>query len=242
MMKVETDHKKWILAELQSWIEENQKEPGMINRVSKSFQRKINLAIPEAIHKAITAAIREMVLAVMEGSQFSNPSIKSFESFEDLESKADERILFYSRSSAIEGAITGAGGLLMGLADFPLWLSIKMKMLFELASVYGFDTKKKEERGFLLLIFQLTFSSQLNRNKIIPRILEFELQKDFIVFDRKEFNWKEFQLNYRDFLDIAKLFQLIPGVGAPVGAVINHKLTKKLGSNTKNAFRYRCLN
>ena len=48
--------------------------------------------------------------------------------------------------AAAEGAGTGAGGILLGLADFPLLLGIKIKFLFDAATLYGFDTSNKEER------------------------------------------------------------------------------------------------
>ena len=49
-------------------------------------------------------------------------------------------------------------------------------------------------------------------------------------------------MEYRDYLDIAKLLQLLPVVGAPVGAVANHQLMKRLRDNTMNAYRMRILN
>ena len=60
----------------------------------------------------------------------------------------------------IEGAGTGAGGILIGLTDLPLLLGIKIKLLYELASIYGFDVKDYRERMYILSIFQLAFSSQ----------------------------------------------------------------------------------
>ena len=51
----------------------------------------------------------------------------------------------------------GAGGILLGLADFPLLLGIKIKFLFDAATLYGFDTSDKEERLFILHVFQLAF-------------------------------------------------------------------------------------
>ena len=49
-------------------------------------------------------------------------------------------------------------------------------------------------------------------------------------------------MEYRDYLDTAKLLQLLPVVGAPVGAVANHQLMKRLRDNTMNAYRMRILN
>jgi hypothetical protein len=57
-----------------------------------------------------------------------------------------------------------------------------------------------------------------------------------------QFDWRNFQQEYRDYIDIAKLFQLVPGIGAPIGAIVNFRLTRKLGRTAKNAFRMRRIN
>ena len=54
-----------------------------------------------------------------------------------------------------------------------------------------------------------------------------------------EFDWRSFQQQYRDYIDLAKLAQLVPIIGAPVGAVVNYRLIRKLGSTAINAYRMR---
>ncbi|RDC66456.1 Protein EcsC [Adhaeribacter pallidiroseus] len=53
----------------------------------------------------------------------------------------------------IHQAITGAGGILLGLADFPLLLGIKLKMLHDIAALYGHFVTDYRERIYLLYIF-----------------------------------------------------------------------------------------
>jgi hypothetical protein len=57
--------------------------------------------------------------------------------------------------------------------------------------------------------------------------------------DINEFDWRNFQQEYRDYIDLAKMAQLIPGIGAVVGFVVNYKLIKKLGETAMNAYRLR---
>jgi len=38
------------------------------------------------------------------------------------------------------------------------------------------------------------------------------------------------------------LLQLVPGIGAVVGAYVNHKLTEKLGEFAMHAYRMRVMN
>lgn len=141
----------------------------------------------------------------------------------------------------LEGAGTGAGGLLIGLSDFPLLLSIKLKLLYEVASVYGFDTKDYKERLYILYIFQLAFSSQEYVNKVFKKVEAWDDFEDILSDDINEFNWKEFQQEYRDYIDIAKLLQLVPGIGAIVGAYVNNKLVDKLGEYAIHCYHMRIL-
>ena len=126
----------------------------------------------------------------------------------------------------------------MGLADFPAWLTIKMKMMFDIALLYGYDVRDVNERVFLLHVFQLAFSSRKHRREIYKVIANWDEKN---VMQYSEMDWLKFQQEYRDYLDIAKLLQLIPGIGAVVGAYVNHKLTKKLGHTAMNAYRMRIL-
>ncbi|RYF21417.1 MAG: EcsC family protein, partial [Flavobacteriales bacterium] len=49
------------------------------------------------------------------------------------------------------------------------------------------------------------------------------------------------QQEYRDYIDLAKLAQLLPVVGAAVGAVANYQLIKKLGKTAMMSYSMRLL-
>lgn len=228
-----------VESELQQWKNAMCKKPSFWNNTTKKVQKKINNIIPEKVHRAITKAIKEITRAVLFGSGFTTRKPRKVDSLEETEAKIKERINFYSSSAAVEGAATGFGGFLLSLADFPLWLTLKMKMLFEIASRYGYDTKDYKERVYILYIFQLTFSSQQHRNMIFEKMENWTITKDELPDDLNAFDWRTFQLEYRDYIDLAKLLQLIPGVGAIAGALVNHKLTNRLGKTAMNAYRMR---
>lgn len=141
----------------------------------------------------------------------------------------------------LEGAGTGAGGILLGLTDFPLLLSIKIKFLYDVAAIYGFDVKDYKERLYILKIFQLAFSSQAVVNKIFNEMENWEEYSKILPSSLELFNWREFQQEYRDYIDLAKLLQLLPGIGAVAGAYANRKLMNKLGVTAMNAYRMRIL-
>ncbi len=237
--KMNSIYYQLVSNELEDWKFKMRKSPSFWDRTTKKVQQKINKIIPEKIHKAITKAIKEMTKAVIFGSGFTTRTRLETKSLEEIESKVKERINFYSSSAAVEGAATGFGGFLLSLADFPLWLTLKMKMLFEIASRYGYDTKDFKERVYILYIFQLTFSSQKHRNDIFEKMENWEATTEELPMKFNDLDWRTFQLEYRDYIDLAKLLQLIPGIGAIVGALVNHKLTNKLGKTAINAYRMR---
>lgn len=218
-----------------------QAPPSLFNALSKRVQTRINKIIPEKVHAVITTAIKQMTRGVIFGAGITTSRIPEGITLAVRENLVRERIKFYRNTAAAEGAITGAGGFLLGLADFPIWLTLKMKMLFEIAALYGYNIKDYKERVYILHIFQLTFSSQQHRNHVYTIIENWEAEQQKLPDDIHEFNWRSFQQEYRDYIDLAKLLQLIPVIGAPVGAYVNHRLTNKLGDTAMNAYRLRYL-
>lgn len=236
-----SNYEQKIAGELAEWQMAMQRTPSISNAAIRKVQTKINGLIPNRLHKVITKVIKELTRAVLLGAEFTTKPSTEVRSLMDVEEQVKDKINKYTSTATAEGAITGFGGFVSGLADFPLWLSIKMKMLFDIAASYGVDTKDYKERLFILYVFQLAFSSQARRNEIYLVISNWEVQKDKLPSDINAFDWRSFQQEYRDHLDLAKLLQLIPGVGAVVGAYINHKLTNRLGKTAMNAYRMRRL-
>jgi hypothetical protein len=70
-------------------------------------------------------------------------------------------------------------------------------------------------------------------------MLDWDKKLQELPHDIHQFNWRTFQQEYRDYIDLAKMAQLVPVIGAPVGAVANYALVKKLGRTAKNAYRMR---
>jgi len=214
-------------------------QPGYLNKLSKVVQDKINSLIPEKIHKGITVAIKQMVRGVLFSAHWTTKSKKGFQDLLARDLAADEKIKIYQGTAATEGAITGAGGILLGLADFPLLLGIKIKLLFELAAIYGYATDDYKERLYILRIFELAFSSAKHRKDVFMSMLNWDNKSKELPEDIHQFDWRTFQQEYRDYIDLAKMAQLVPVIGAPVGAVANYALVKKLGKTAKNAYRMR---
>lgn len=230
---------RWrVEEELFLWKRKMTKRTGLIGRTSKNIQTKINGIIPEKVHQVMTESIKTMVKATLVGSNIKMKKRLPLEhSLQERDDLLKEKLTTFRKTAVVEGAGTGAGGIFLGLADFPLLLSIKMKFLFEAAGVYGFDTDEYEERLFILHIFLLAFSSEEKRKETLEVIENWEQQKHLIG----EMDWRDFQQEYRDYIDLVKMFQLVPGIGAMVGAVANYNLLDQLGETAMNSYRLRLL-
>ncbi len=225
--------------ELARWQMQMQRSPSVFNMLSKKLQVKINSYIPEKVHKAITATIKQMIKGVLFGAKYTVKKSVPFHSLQEREIAVLQLIQTYKHTAAAEGGITGAGGILLGFAEFPILIGIKLKMLFDIAALYGFDVKNYKERVYILHIFELAFSSQQHRRNIFLRIKNWDVQTQNMPDDINAFEWRNLQQEYRDYIDLAKMAQLIPGIGAAVGLVVNYQLLKKLGTTAMNAYRLR---
>lgn len=230
-----------IKRDLIRWKKAMQKKPSLVSKASKGVQTKINGLYPEKFHSFMTSTIKNMCKTVLFGSQYTTPPPKTNLSIQERDTLALEALQRYRTLAMVEGAGTGAGGFFVGLADFPLLLSIKIKLLYELAAIYGFNTKDYTERVYLLSIFELAFSSQSHVNDVFQKLLYWDVYKNNLPTHVNDFDWRTFQQEYRDYLDIAKLLQLMPVIGAPVGAYVNNKLLTKLGHTAIQAFHMRWL-
>jgi uncharacterized protein (DUF697 family) len=234
-------YRERVIVELSSWEKKMQKSPSFTDVMSKSVQDKINGIIPEKVHKAITVTIEKMFKAVLFGAKFTTGKTLEEGSLLQREAYVKLKIRLYQKTASAEGAITGAGGILMNFADFPIFIAIKIKLLFELAALYGFDVRDYKERLYLLYVFQLAFSSQQRRNVLFSTLKNWDDFASQLPANADDFDWRSFQQEYRDYIDLAKMAQMIPVIGSVVGAIANYKLVAKLGQVAMNCYRMRLL-
>ncbi|MFD1017766.1 EcsC family protein [Thalassobacillus hwangdonensis] len=226
-----------VYQEAVRWKVSMTKRSSMIQRSSKRIQSKINAKIPGKVHKVVTEAIRKMMETALFTSEYIRPiQVDDAWSFRKREEVVEEKFKEYKRTAVLEGAGTGAGGILLGAADFPLLLSIKMKFLFDISRIYGFDVTTKEERMYVLHVFMLAFSSDDKRVEALEKVLHWDESAP-----EESIDWKELQLEYRDTIDFVKMLQLLPGIGAAVGAFANARLMEQLSETAKNSYRLRLL-
>jgi hypothetical protein len=132
-------YQQQAISELRAWQKQMLRRPSFFNNLSKKAQDKINSWIPEKVHNAVTVTIKQMIRGVLFGSKYTTADPIRNASLQIREARVEEKIKFYRTTAAVEGGITGAGGLLLGLADFPILIAIKIKLLYDIAAVYGVD-------------------------------------------------------------------------------------------------------
>lgn len=235
-------YERQVNNELTAWQKKMLRRPSFFNGLSKKLQTKINTWIPEKIHRAITATIKQMIRGVLFGAKYTSADTLVNTGLQEREEAVQKKIDWYRKTAAIEGGITGAGGILLGLADFPILISLKLKLLFDIAVLYGMDVHDYRERVYILHIFELAFSSDEHRKNIYLKMTDWEEKRKHLPSDINAFDWRTFQQEYRDYIDLAKMAQLIPVIGAPVGVLVNYRLIKKLGITAMNAYRMRLVN
>lgn len=234
-------YNEMAMKELNIWKKKMRKKPSLFEATSKGIQNKFNGILPEKYHEILTSAIKNMTKAVLVGSKYITKPPYVNLSLQEREELVDQKTKSYKTTAMIEGAGTGAGGIMLGLADLPLLLSIKMKLLYDIAAIYGFDVNDYKERIYILYVFQLAFSSKSNVNEVFTKMENFEEYSHTLPRDINSFDWRVFQQEYRDYIDLAKLLQMVPVIGAFVGAYVNTKLIDKLSETAIQAYRMRIL-
>jgi hypothetical protein len=233
------EYETLVREELASWQQEMLRQPGLLNQTARRLQQKLNSYLPEKVHETVTSIIKQMIQVVLTGSHYTSQAPLQGASLEGRETLVKKRIEIYRNTAAAEGGITGAGGFMLGLADFPLLLTIKLKLLFDIAALYGYSGAEFKERLYILSIFELAFSSDAHRAHVYSQIASWSANSDLLPKSPAEYDWRTLQQEYRDYVDLAKLAQLLPIVGAPIGFVVNNRLVRKLGVTAINAYRMR---
>lgn len=237
---METEHRnlyqKQIDKELARWQKDIVRDARFLERATDSVQKTTRKLIPPQMQGVITAAVEKMTKTILYGSGLltiqEDTTGMSLAERDYLALQCFQR---YRKTAVAQGIGFGAGGVLLGLADLPVLMSIKVKFLFDCAKLYGFDPEDWNERLYLLNIFQLAFSSREYRLEIFRGL------QDWDHSVHQPVDWEKFQMEYRDYLDIAKLLQLLPLVGSVAGGTANHRLMQRLRENAMNCYRMRIL-
>ena len=227
-----------VRAGVAAWRTRMLKRPGLWDRATRGTQERINRIIPERVHAVITAGVEAMTKGILFGSDLIPARPMADGSLAARELRARAKIKAYRTTASVEGGVAGAGGFVLAAVDFPALMAIKVRMLGDVVGAYGWGDDTVRERLFLLHIFHLAFASAKRRPEALA-----ELERWIAGVDQPkaitDYDWRKFQIEYRDYIDLAKMAQLIPVVGAPIGAAVNWRLVDRLGETAMMACRMR---
>jgi len=236
----EAAYETWAAAEVAHWRTRMLAPPTRLAVAARGVQGHINRIIPEKVHEVVTGVIEKMTRAILVGADIATftPPLRGL-TLAERDLRARSAITGYRVTAAAEGGVTGAGGFWMSAADFPALIVIKLKLLFELCAIYGHPGEDFAERLYILDIFQLAFSGAEHRAATFRNLEGWDRRSHPTDFE--SFDWRTFQQEYRDDIDLMKLAQMIPLIGAPVGAIANWRLLDRLGETAINGYRMRWL-
>jgi hypothetical protein len=165
--------------------------------------------------------------------------------FKKIDHQYKQTTLLNSSISILEGGALGVLGI--GLPDIPLFLSVVIKTMYEIALSYGFDYSSVEERYYILLLICGAVTNdeeQLEFDKKVNQIGE-EIDHNIISDLDFEQQLKQTSGILSDVLLTAKFLQGIPIIGA-VGGVVNYtilnRIAKYAGIKYKKRFLHKKLN
>jgi hypothetical protein len=212
--------------------------------------KRLSLPVASAIEKLIPdPVVRAAVAAAYDASDFlaGEESVKrraGLPNLAELKHRPLEECDALARRAGataqvialVEGAATGAGGVLTTLLDVPLLFTLAIGSIRRIGHCYGYPLKTARDRHFVfgVLIASMAGWLELRRHRInqlreLEDLLIEEIQEDILVDEALSFL---FQL---------EIFEDIPGIGATSGAVLNWFFMRRVDETARMVFQERWL-
>lgn len=158
-----------------------------------------------------------------------------------LDKQSEQSKLLNTSFSAIEGGVLGVLGI--GIPDIPLFLSVVIKTIYEVALSYGFGYSSEEEKTYILLLICGAITKgdiQKQYDKEIEK-LGTSLDRNIVTDVHLEEQMKITSEVFSDALLTAKFIQGIPIVGV-VGGAVNYNILNKISNYSRIKYKKRYLN
>lgn len=148
-----------------------------------------------------------------------------------------ERVAMAALTMAtVEGAATGAGGIVTTLIDVPLLFVLSLRTILRIGHCYGYTLDHPHDQRFVLgVLIAATSGSlatrrrRLNELREIEHLLVEETQEEILADEALSFL---FQL---------EIFEEIPGVGPISGALLNLAFMRRVEITARRVFQERWL-
>jgi hypothetical protein len=136
----------------------------------------------------------------------------------------------------VEGAATGAGGVLTTLLDIPLMFVLSVATIRKIGHCYGYSLEHHKDRHFVLGVLIAAMAGTLEiRQERVHKLRELE---DLLIEETQEEIISEEMLSFLFHLEI---FEEIPAIGAISGAVLNGLFIRRVVVTARMVFQERWL-
>jgi hypothetical protein len=158
-----------------------------------------------------------------------------------LDKQSKQSTLLNSSFTVVEGSVLGVLGI--GLPDIPLFLSVVIKNIYEVALSYGYPYDTEEERTFILLLIASAMSKG-DKQKEFDQLLDnlsADIDHNITIDIKPDAQMKITAEVLSDALLTAKFIQGIPVIGA-VGGIVNFNILNRVSSYARIKYKKRYLN
>jgi hypothetical protein len=138
--------------------------------------------------------------------------------------------------ATVEGAATGAGGVLTTLIDVPLMFVLALRTILKIGHCYGYALDRAADRQFVLGILIAASSSSLQVKR--KRLEELKQIEEMVLEETQEEILAEEALSLLFQLEI---FEEVPGVGMISGALLNLFFIRRVDRTARHVFQERWL-
>ncbi len=231
---------------------------------SKMAEAMIPNGVQEAVAKAIEGCLNALMFSadytfsdadVIKEVASHNAELNSLNRIansNDLESMDLSANTFWNWNlgyAVAEGGVTGAGGLAGLAANIPALYAIVFRCIQQIALCYGFDTSNDEEKVYMLGILSVASSADVKSRQaamVFMRQIQVDIMKKtwkklaqeggrgaLITMIKQTAKTLGIQLTKR------KALQLIPAIGALIGAGFDGAYLQDVARAAKNCYRKR---
>ncbi len=168
------------------------------------------------------------------GKRISKKHIKK------LDRHSKQARLINSSFSVLEGGVLGLFGI--GLPDIPLFLTVLLRTVYEIALSYGFHYDTQEEKSYIMLLISTAISKgdpQVQLNKELELLAD-QIDSGININVNLEQQMKATSGMLSEALLTTKFLQGIPIAGA-VGGIVNYSIVSRVSTYAGIKYKKRYL-
>lgn len=252
--------------EIQKWEAEG---PGFLSKLGEAVlwpaQKAAEAIIPEGLMDKMADAV-EMALSKLGSATLKTVDIdeikkrtgSNFQNFEDelkaIDAAANHYWNYHVAYAAGEGGILGAGGIAALVADVPALFGIALRLIQQIATCYGYDINKPEEHEYILNVLRVGSTSDIKAKvefvitlkQVEEVLIKVAWKRMSEALAKKEISSLSAMAAFKQFckslgiqLTKRKALQLVPVIGAVVGAAFNSTFINDVGRAAYMSYRRR---